>query len=1205
MHIILYVKKILFLLITNFNNYFMKKLKLFIAALAVLGGVNLAYAQTDVTSTYLPNAGFDDCTAETSDVTAKTIKDYSSNGWTNANTGGFTTIAVTAYGGGVKVGGSATPSTKKDGTTVAGNTLGIIAGWGDNVTIQSNDITLLAGVYTLTVDHYLTSTTTNYNNTSSKFGFVTSGSSYLVSNTTFTASTWTTETITFTLTESTTGKIQIGLTGLNKTGSGSPAVFYDDVTLTYVPFADDTDYGNLNSAISTVEGKAWGFDEGEYAPYNHVAVLETLSGAKAIDQTANNSQITVQGLTATLNGATWTANTEEVNAIFDGSFEHDYSGQTGNVQPLGWYREEATYTGDGYNVRYVELPSGVEGNTSGHGLFGKFTMMYGAQPGYTLPLNEGYYTLNFSYGGWNEKGEREVRLYNNDNSATVQTASIKAIDNKANTTASSYSAYSSFINVPADGNYTLSFYRQNTSNQNQIVIADIVLKTMTVAEAKAYYNSVLDEVDDSYDADANGGSEKTAFKDAIDASIDNMNVAQIMEAADNLYTLRDAFVAATPKYDLYVSEMVNAERIDASITSNITDPTTAAEAEATLKTILVGEFNYVKNNFNADAAATYGITIDQWTGTATSGGSNDTPQTNSGQKWGDDATTYYEQGSNGWGSSSWTLNYTKTVTLPANKYVLKVAARASEGVTATLKATIGETTIEETLPNVGNTGKGITTDGEASFDEGTFANEDNGYGWQWRYLAFTLEEEGEVTLQIDASANSAQQWCSFGDVAVVSNVTTEDMETAYNNFTMQTLGFEQGQYAPYNNVTILEAYAQAKAIVEGEAVPSTQTEVDAITATLTSPSWTANTGDVDAIYNGTFAETGTGNNPKGWTRSNNGWGQQITGLTAETNGVAEGTTTAWYYNNNGAWQYGNDGVYTMPLAANQAYVLSFKYRKQNNDWQDWMKASVTNSANEGLEVAQFPGADNGTTFQSVKAYFTTGAAGNYILSIEQYGNAHLTDVSLVKVQSTEYALSEEATAAPTEMAYYETVALTRTLSANYWNTFSVPFDMAIPDEWTVKEFGSVDGNEINFNDAKSIAAGKPYLVKPTADAVNPTFNGVIVKATEGETMGTGDYKFAAQIYNKSLATDGTVAYLSTNGTIKKLTSGGIKGLRAYFIIPAGSTGARIAFTDGDQTGIKDTVRETTYDNRVYDLQGRQVKAVKKGIYVVNGKKVIK
>ena len=186
-------------------------------------------AQTDVTSTYLTNPGFDACSAESSDVAAKTIKDYSSNGWTNASTGSYTTIAVTAYGGGKKVGGSTTPSTKKDGSTVSGNTLGIIAGWGDEVKIQSGDITLPAGFYTLTVDHYLTSSTNNY--TTSRFGFVTSSTSNLVSSTSFTASTWTTETVTFTLTESTTGKIQIGLKGENKSGSGAPAVFYDDVTL--------------------------------------------------------------------------------------------------------------------------------------------------------------------------------------------------------------------------------------------------------------------------------------------------------------------------------------------------------------------------------------------------------------------------------------------------------------------------------------------------------------------------------------------------------------------------------------------------------------------------------------------------------------------------------------------------------------------------------------------------------------------------------------------------------------------------------------------------------------------------------------------------------------------------------------------------------------------------------------------------------------
>ena len=217
-----------------------------------------------------------------------------------------------------------------------------------------------------------------------------------------------------------------------------------------------------------------------------------------------------------------------------------------------------------------------------------------------------------------------------------------------------------------------------------------------------------------------------------------------------------------------------------------------------------------------------------------------------------------------------------------------------------------------------------------------------------------------------------------------------------------------------------------------------------------------------------------------------------------------------------------------------------------------------------------------------------------------------TRFRLVKFPTPEVTISESDDAVPTAQPLAN-VTLTRTLSSEYWNTFSVPFNAAIPEGWTVKEFESVEENTINFTTASTFKAGEPYLVKPSTTVINPEFSNVIVENTEGKFMGDGDYKFAAQIYNKSLATDGTIAYLSTDGSIKKLTSGGIKGLRAYFIIPAGSNpdNARIAFTDGDQTGIKDSFVEATNDNRVYDLQGRQVKAVKKGIYVVNGKKVIK
>ncbi len=314
-----------------------------------------------------------------------------------------------------------------------------------------------------------------------------------------------------------------------------------DVTVTYTSATAD-DYAALATAIEAAEAKTLGFEEGEYAPYNNIDAVTALDAAKAIDPTAQNTQAAVQTAIETLNDA-WVVNTTEVNAIWDGSFEHDYSGQSGNVQPIGWYRNEGTYTGDGYNVRYVNIPSGVEGNTSGHGLFGKFTMMYGKETGYTLPLKAGYYKLTYSYGGWNEQGERVIKLYNDENTATVDPSTVKAKNNTGHTTASSWAAYSGLILVPADGDYVLSFYRQNTTSQNQIVITDIKLFRATedeicetiLAEAYALYeNTKVPEVNIGTGAFQYNEEKINTYKNYVQtyANYDKETLKAVLKAQD-------------------------------------------------------------------------------------------------------------------------------------------------------------------------------------------------------------------------------------------------------------------------------------------------------------------------------------------------------------------------------------------------------------------------------------------------------------------------------------------------------------------------------------------------------------------------------------------------------------------------------------------------------------------------------------------------
>lgn len=391
--------------------------------------------------------------------------------------------AVMAYGSSYGLGSTDihAPATNP-ASEASGNALGIVAVWLGSVQ-YIQDVKLPAGAYTITIPIYRN----GGNNALAKnlIGVILDdGKEYLASTKTYSANAWTTETIQFVIDEETYGKLSIGYNAQNVGGGSSQRLWIDGMTISFEPFATTDDYAALNQAIQANDNKTLGFLEGEYAPYTNVEILEKLAAAKAIDQTANNAQSAVQSAATALAGASWTANTEEVNAFFDGSFEHDYSALSGNVQPLGWYRVEGTYSGDGYNVRYVSIPEGVEGNTSNHGLFGKFTMMYGKQTGYSLPLKAGVYSLSFMYGGWNEKGSRILKLYNGENEATiVPTTTVTAANNTGHTTASSWGRFDCKITVPADGDYVFSFYRENTSSQNQIVVTD--LKMFSVPESSA------------------------------------------------------------------------------------------------------------------------------------------------------------------------------------------------------------------------------------------------------------------------------------------------------------------------------------------------------------------------------------------------------------------------------------------------------------------------------------------------------------------------------------------------------------------------------------------------------------------------------------------------------------------------------------------------------------------------------------------------
>lgn len=194
--------------------------------------------------------------------------------------------------------------------------------------------------------------------------------------------------------------------------------------------------------------------------------------------------------------------------------------------------------------------------------------------------------------------------------------------------------------------------------------------------------------------------------------------------------------------------------------------------------------------------------------------------------------------------------------------------------------------------------------------------------------------------------------------------------------------------------------------------------------------------------------------------------------------------------------------------------------------------------------------------------------------------------------------------------------LTRTLVANKWNTFCVPFETEIAgtalEGATVKTIGTVVGNVINLVDATKIEAGVPYLVMPTTgNIVNPTFKSVTITEISAKEVGNDEYKFVGTYSPKTIAEAdfGKIWGVTAEGKLAKINAGTtMKGLRAYFVFPTSAAAAKLNF-DGETTGINNIETNAAVNGKVYNLNGQYVgnslNGLKKGIYVVNGKKVIK
>ena len=425
-----------------------------------------------------------------------------------------------------------------------------------------------------------------------------------------------------------------------------------------------------------------------------------------------------------------------------------------------------------------------EGTPNGNNSFGKCAYneceFYAANFKFyqTLALSTG--TWGFGVTGFHRAGNHSTYFYAGADKILIPGVA----NNVVNTMAEAQTYFNNgngkvalkFV-IESDQNVEIGIDNQDTETDKWTIFRDFTLKYYGAPDYSVYaeqWDATVEAANEALDAQAYkyiSGSERTAVTDAIADAPDGSSKANYLEKIQTLEAATATFKAAAPSYNAWVLAKTETKNLWGSALG-VADPTTAAEAVAGVNALNVATAEHVATNYSYSLTSKIGD-FSTWTAEATytdgEGTHNDTPQTLHTEHWSATERDYYEQGVNGWGASNgFSATYTKEATLPAGNYVIKVAARASAAVTGTISADATANTVA--LPNVGAGSKGIDTSGAANFGEGTFANSNNGFGWQWRFLPFTVANDGtKVTITIQESTTATHNWFSLADAELLSD----------------------------------------------------------------------------------------------------------------------------------------------------------------------------------------------------------------------------------------------------------------------------------------------------------------------------------------------------------------------------------------------------------------------------------------------------
>ena len=217
-----------------------------------------------------------------------------------------------------------------------------------------------------------------------------------------------------------------------------------------------------------------------------------------------------------------------------------------------------------------------------------------------------------------------------------------------------------------------------------------------------------------------------------------------------------------------------------------------------------------------------------------------------------------------------------------------------------------------------------------------------------------------------------------------------------------------------------------------------------------------------------------------------------------------------------------------------------------------------------------------------------------------------------------YALSEADTENNVEEGNYPVVELTFTVK-NGWNSIALPFNVSDPtvfgESVRVYSLDSFVEGTLSFSEKNTMYGCYPYIIYVEGAKTGPfILNNVSISDSQAnesncfDTRYSGDYSATHKGTWTKMSADGLYGIVNATGDIRLGTSNAtFKAFRSYFDLtyPEGSS-IKMSFVNND--GVSTTINAAEVldelNGDIYDMSGRKVNKVQKGIYIQNGKKVV-